>query len=165
MEMVPASLKERKKLSEVDRRMLQIMLASNGKVSSLTISKQLEVPLTTVQRRRKRLESEFVEMTYVFRLEKVGWRKANLLISTDKGMTPVTGRTLLAHSSVTKVCRSIGEHTIDLLAEVVFKDNSELLNIIEWIKSTDGVREVIWTESVETLRKNSPVPVEMVELL
>jgi DNA-binding Lrp family transcriptional regulator len=153
------------KLSDLDRRMLQILLLSHGKVSSPTLAKQMGIPLTTTQRRRKRLESEYIDMFYVLRIEKLGWRRANLLISIEKGMATKTGKALLGHIAVTRVGRTIGEHTIDLSAEVVFKDNAELLNIIEWVKSTQGVRQVIWTEAVEAIEKNTAVPLEMIDLL
>jgi DNA-binding Lrp family transcriptional regulator len=142
-----------KKLSDVDKKMLQTLLASSGRVSSLALSRKLEIPLTTIQRRRKRLESEFLEVAYSLKLEKLGWRNADLLISTSRGKASYIGKELLTHNSITRVCRSIGEHTIDLHAEIVFKDNTELLNVIEWIKSLDGVKDVVWTEPVELVGK------------
>jgi DNA-binding Lrp family transcriptional regulator len=143
-----------KKLSDVDKKMLQTLLTSSGRVSSLALSRKLEIPLTTVQRRRKRLESEFLEVDYSLRLDKLGWRNADLLISTSSGAASSIGKELLSHNAITRVCRSIGEHTIDLHAEIVFKNNTELLNVIEWIKRLDGVKDVVWTEPVEVVGKN-----------
>ncbi len=154
-----------KKLSDVDKKMLQTLLASSGRVSSLSLSRKLEIPLTTIQRRRKRLESEFLEVAYSLKLEKLGWRNADLLISTSKGRASHIGKELLTHSAVTRVCRSIGEHTIDLHAEIVFKDNTELLSVIEWVKSLEGTKDVIWTEPVELMGKNMPVPDKVLEQL
>ena len=54
------------------------------------------------------------------------------------------------------VTRMIGEHTIDLRVEVFVRDNSKLLNLIEEIKTMKGVRDVVWTEVVESIGKNSP---------
>ena len=152
-------------LTAVDKKMLQTLLASSGRVSSLALSRKLEIPLTTIQRRRKRLESEFLEVAYSLKLEKLGWRNADLLISTSRGKASYIGKELLTHNSITRVCRSIGEHTIDLHAEIVFKDNTELLNVIEWIKSLDGVKDVVWTEPVELMGKNMPVPDKVLEQL
>ena len=149
--------------TEVDKKVLRSLLDSSGRVSSLSLSRKLEIPLTTVQRRRKRLESEFLEVSYSLRLDKLGWRRAELLISTQKGMTASVGRELLAHNSVTRVSRAIGEHTIDLHVESVFKNNTELLNVIEWVKSLEGVREVVWTEPVEMLGKNSTIQYEIID--
>ena len=78
-------------------------------------------------------------------------------------MNAIVGKELLDLSSVTRVHRTIGEHTIDLHAEVVFRDNKELLNIIEWIKSLDGIRDVVWTESVEMVGKNTSIQYEIID--
>ena len=153
----------RRLLSEVDKKMLESLLASSGKVSSLALSRKLDIPLTTIQRRRKRLESEFLEVAYTLRLDKLGWRKADLLVATYKGTTSAVGKDLLSNNAITRVCRSIGEHTIDLHAEVVFKNNTELLNTIEWIKSLDGVKDVIWTEPVQEVGKNSGISFEIID--
>ena len=140
-------------LTAVDKRMLQTLLASSGRVSSLALSRKLEIPLTTIQRRRKRLESEFLEVAYSLKLDKLGWRKADLLISTSSGRASAIGKELLSNNAITRVCRSIGEHTIDLHAEIVFKNNTELLHVIEWIKALEGVSDVVWTEPVEVVGK------------
>ena len=149
----PMSLR---RLTETDKQILRSLLGSKGRISSVELARKLEIPLTTIQRRRKRLESEFLEVAYSLKLDKLGWRNADLLISTSKGVASVIGKELLTHNSITRVCRSIGEHTIDLHAEIVFKNNSELLNTIEWIKSLDGVKDVVWTEPVEVVGKNTP---------
>lgn len=151
--------------TEIDKEMLQTLIASNGRISSLALSRKLDVPLTTVQRRRKRLEGEFLDFAYSLKLEKLGWRKATLLVSTHKGKTSNVGRELLSHVAITTVSRSIGEHTIDLQAEIVFQNNGELLNMIEWVKSFDGVRDVIWTETVEVMGRNGSVPNKVIQQL
>jgi hypothetical protein len=149
--------------TEVDKKVLKSLLDSSGRVSSLSLSRKLEIPLTTVQRRRKRLESEFLEVSYSLRLDRLGWRKAELLVSTHKGMTANVGKELLGHDSIARVSKSIGEHTIDIHAESVFKNNKELLNIIEWVKSLEGVRDVVWTEPVEMVGKNSAMQYQIID--
>lgn len=145
-------------LTDVDRKMLQTLLTSSGRISSLSLSRKLEIPLTTIQRRRKRLESEFLEVSYSLKLDRLGFRKVDLLISTSKGRAAVIGAELLTHGAITKVCRSIGEHTIDLHAEMVFKNNTELMHEIDSIKSIEGVNDVVWIEPVSTVgRKNMAV--------
>ncbi len=149
--------------TEVDKKVLRSLLDSSGKVSSLALSRKLEIPLTTVQRRRKRLESEFLEVSYSLRLDKLGWRKADLLVSTEKGMTSTVGKEILAHNNITRVSKAIGEHTIDLHAESVFRDNKQLMDVIEWIKSLEGVRDVVWTEPVEMVGKNNSMQHEIID--
>ena len=67
------------------------------------------------------------------------------------------GKESLKREEVTYAARTIGEHTIDLRVEVSVKDNGILLNLLEDVKAMKGVRDVIWTEAVETIgRKNPP---------
>jgi len=152
-------------LTDFDKEILKNLLESSGRVSSQTISRKLEIPVTAIYRRRMRLENEFLEIVYTLKLDKLGWRNANLLISTSKGKAPSIGKELLTHNSITVVSRSIGEHTIDLHAEIIFRNNTELLNLIEWIKSRDGVKDVVWSEPVEVVGKNIARPLEILDQL
>lgn len=52
-------------LSDIDKKLLQILLSPNGNSKSNIISKELGIPVTTIRRRRKRLESEFLKLHYV----------------------------------------------------------------------------------------------------
>ena len=153
------------RLTALDKEILKKILASSGRVSSHTISKKLEIPVTAIYRRRMRLETEFLEVVYSLKLDKLGWRKADLLISTSKGNASSIGKELLTHNSFTIVSRSIGEHTIDLQAEIMFKNNTGLLNLIEWIKSLDGVKDVVWSEPIELVGKSIARPLEILDQL
>ena len=88
---------------------------------------------------------------------KFGFRRIDLLIYTQGGETMSIGKELLKREEVTFAARTIGEHTIDLRIEVFVKDNSVLLNLLEDVKAMKGVRDVVWTEVIETIgRKNPP---------
>lgn len=143
-------------LSEVDRKMLRALLSSEGRIPSHEISQQLGIAASTVQRRRKRLEEAYLVKTYSLDPMKFGWRRIDLLIYTEGGATMNIGRELLKREEVTSAHRTIGEHTIDLRVEVYIKDNGELLNILEEVKAMKGVRDVVWTEVVETIGRKSP---------
>lgn len=150
-------------LSELDKKVLKSILYSSGKLSCLGLSRKLEIPYTTIQRRQKRLETELLVKSCSLRLDRLGWRTADILVSTHKGMGSQVGKELLAVKSVTRVHRTIGEHTIDIHAETLFRDNKELFSIIEWVKSLDGVREVVWTESVEMVGENNSMQFEIID--
>jgi DNA-binding Lrp family transcriptional regulator len=144
-------------LSDMDRKMLRLLLDSEGNVPTHEISEQLGMPISTVQRRRKRLEEEYLIKHYSLDPMKFGYRKIDLLIYTQGGDTMSVGQELLKREEVTYAARTIGEHTIDLRIEVFVKDNGVLLDLLETVKAMKGVRDVIWTEVVETIgRKNPP---------
>jgi DNA-binding Lrp family transcriptional regulator len=152
-------------LSEIDRELLKALLNPNGKSSSILLAKNLGIPKTTIQRRRKRLEREFLQLSYSLNLEKFGWRRVDLLIATRYGKTSSVAKQLLSNEEVTYVGKSIGEHTIDLRAEIIIKDNAQLLDVLEKVKAMDGVRDTIWSEIVEVVGRKRSIPSKIIDQL
>jgi DNA-binding Lrp family transcriptional regulator len=152
-------------LSPVDRNLLKTLLAPDGKHSSKTLAKKLGIPATTVQRRRKRLEKEFLTLTYTLDLAKFGWHKVDFLIATESGKTGLIGKTLLKRDEVIYVGKSIGQHTIDLRVETILRDNAEILRMMELLKSMEGVKDVVWTEIVEVVGRKTSIPSQIIDQL
>ena len=142
-------------LSKSDKIILRRLLSSSGFTSSLVLSKELEIPMTTVQRRRKRLESNLVERNYLLKAERLGWRTATLYITSENGSTVAIGKKILEmNEMVSSVARNMGENDMDIRVELFFRTNVELASILELIKSIKGVRNVVWSESIELIGKN-----------
>jgi DNA-binding Lrp family transcriptional regulator len=150
-------------LSEIDKQILKVLLNPNGRITSEKLAKQLGIPRTTVQRRRGILEKRFLQFEYTLKLEELGFRRVDFLISTENGMSVSVGQELLKREEVVYVGRSVGEHTIDLRAELIIKDNSELLDLLEAVKAMPGVREVEWTEIVKVLGRKRSIPSEIID--
>ena len=152
-------------LSTVDKKILKVLLNPDGVISSLYLSNKLDIPHATIQRRRKRLEKELLKFRYSLDLEKFGWRRADLFISTRNGKTSYVAKRLLSTDVVTYVGRTIGEHTIDLRAEIIIKDNAELLDMLEKVKSIDGVSDAIWSEVVQVVGRKRSIPSRIIDRL
>ena len=101
--------------------MLKLLLGSSGAITAKELSSKLEISLSAVQNRRKRLEDEYLIKHYSLDPSKFGYRQIDLLIYTEGGETMDVGRELLKREEVTYVARTIGEHTIDLRIEVFVK--------------------------------------------
>ena len=145
------------KLSEADKELLRLLIDSEGRIPSQELSLQLGIPLSTVQRRRKRLEETYLVKTYSLDPLKFGFRRIDLLIAIGGGASVSVGKELLKSDKVLSVERTIGEHTIDLRVETLVKRNAELLDLLEEVEAMKGVRDVIWTEAISTIgRKNPP---------
>lgn len=153
-------------LSDIDRKLLKILLEPNGgsnSKSSQTLASKVGVPLSTVRRRRKRLERDFLKIHYVLDIEKFGWRRVDFFISILQGKVNQVASNLMKLNDVTYVGKSIGEHTIDLRVETIVKDNSVLLNLLEEIKAMEGVRDVVWSEIVSVVGQKISVPSSIID--
>lgn len=141
-----------KQLSAIDRKLLKILLSPDGEIKSTSsISKEFGIPVTTIRRRRKRLEKEFLKSHYVLDIEKFGWRRIDFFISIIQGKINRVANSLMNLDNITYVGKTIGEHTIDLRVEAIVKDNTVLLSLLEQIKAMEGVKDVIWTEIVSVV--------------
>jgi DNA-binding Lrp family transcriptional regulator len=149
--------------SEVDKKILKLLLEPKGKVSSRILEQKLGIPRSTIQRRRDYLEKNYLSLAYSLNLENLGFRRIDLLIYTGGGATLPIAHELLKRDEVVSVGRSIGEHTIDLRAEVIIRDNSELLGLLELVKAMPNVKDVIWSEIVEVVGSKKSIPPGIIE--
>ena len=152
-------------LSDIDKKLLKILLSPNGNVKSSSISKELGLPITTIRRRRKRLETEFLKSYYVLDIEKFGWRRVDFFISVKNGKINSVANKLLEIDEVTYVGKSIGEHTIDLRVETIVKDNVILLDLLEKIKGMEGDNDVVWSEIVSIVGRKKSIPSSVIDKL
>lgn len=159
----PTAAAPLRKLSLIDKKLLKILLQPNGRISSHALAAKLGIPRTTVQRRRNFLEKNFLEFAYSLKLAELGYRRVDLLIYTGGGDTVQIANKLLEREEVVYVGRSIGEHTIDLRAEVIIRDNSQLLDMLEQIKAMSSVKDVIWSEIVKIVGKKRSVPSTIID--
>ncbi|HSF49973.1 MAG TPA: Lrp/AsnC family transcriptional regulator, partial [Nitrososphaeraceae archaeon] len=72
-------------LSDVDKKILKILLVPDGNIPSSTIATKLGIPISTIRRRRRRLENEFLKTYHVLDIEKFGWRRVDFFISIKNG--------------------------------------------------------------------------------
>ena len=156
--------KQETSISELDRKLLKILLMPNGdSKSSKSLSAKLGIPITTVRRRRKRLEDKFLKINYVLDISKFGWKRIDFFISIRNGMVDAVAKKLLDIDEVTYVGKSIGEHTIDLRIETIVKDNASILDHLETIKAMDGVNDVVWSEIVRVVGKKISIPISIID--
>ena len=149
---------------DLDRKFLKILLSPNGDLkSSKSLSAKLGIPITTIRRRRKRLESKFLKMHYILDIEKFGWKRVDFFISIRNGMVNAVANKLLTSDEVTYVAKSIGEHTIDLRVEAIVKDNASILDILEKIKAMEGVKDVVWSEIVNIVGRKISIPSSIID--
>ena len=151
-------------ISDLDRKLLKILLSPNGDLkSSKSLSDKLGIPVTTVRRRRKRLEDLFLKMHYVLDIEKFGWKRVDFFISIRNGLVNTVANKMMDLDEVTYIGKSIGEHTIDLRVETILKDNASILDFLEKIKAMQGVKDVVWSEIVSVVGRKISIPSSIID--
>lgn len=150
-------------ISSIDRKILKILLSPDVGKSTKSMSAKLGIPVTTVRRRRKRLERDFLKIHYVLDIEKFGWRRVDIFISIRHGMINTVASKLMSLNDITYVGKSIGEHTIDLRVESIVKDNTVLLDLLEIIKEMEGVEDVLWSEIVSIVGQKISIPSSIID--
>lgn len=137
-------------------------LVKQPDISSTEISARYGVPLSTVQRRRARLEQVVLKKSYALDLPSLGWRIADLLITVEKGKAEEMAKKLLQDGKNNVVAASlrIGHPQVDIMAEVFYRDSQELHRLTETIKSMEYVTFVEWVEVVKVVGNNLPNMIE-----
>ncbi len=144
-------------LSDQDAEIVKRLLNSQNQISSEELSDALGIGFNETETTRQSLIKKCMTVLYSLDLEKYGWRRITLLITTRGGKTVAVGKKLLELNQVSRVSRTIGEVTIDLTAIAFVRSRIELADLIEDVKSMDGVDDLMWTEVVEVVgTKNAP---------
>ncbi len=149
-------------LSSTDKILLKSLLESNGNPSSIQLSRDLDIPLSTVQRRRKRLEDECVNESYSIQYEKFGRKHMTLIVSLGTGDSAKIAKEILELEKITVVTRTLGDGA-DLKAEAVVETSEELAQICQTIKAMPGVKKLSWFETLELLAEKKDLDLSIVE--
>jgi DNA-binding Lrp family transcriptional regulator len=155
----------KRRMSDTDKKILKVLLERDGIVGTTALAKRIGVPRSTVVRRRNYLERYVISSFYTIDLGKYGFRRVDFLVQTGSGMTSKIGKQLLENPEVVSVAKTIGEHVVDLKAEVIVQNNGQILDMLEKVKAMPGVKDVIWTEVIEEERKKKAVPDYVIDSL
>lgn len=132
-------------------------LLQNSSIKTATIAHKLNLPLSTVQRRRKRLEDScYLNKRYEIDAKYFGFRKADIHISTLRGECLNVGKEIAEkHSAnILEISQRIGDPKVNLVALAIYKDTKELYNMLEDIRVMKNVEGVQWSEIVNVIQKN-----------
>lgn len=134
-------------------------LVSNPNVRSVTIASKYKAPLSTVQRRKARLENSILKKNYQINTRELGWRTADLFLSVEKGRSEELAKKILDSNGNNNIILNtslrIGDPEINVSAQVLYKGSEELLEIIESVKAIPYVKNVDWSETVKVVGNNN----------
>jgi DNA-binding Lrp family transcriptional regulator len=132
-------------------------LVKNPSTSSASLATKLEMPLSSLQRRRAKLEKSVLIKAYHINLKASGGKMGDVVINVDKGKSREVATNILKKfkNNVMSVSTRINsEHNV--AAQIIYNDTAELHNLLENIKSIPYVTSLQWSEMVEMIGDNSP---------
>jgi len=133
-----------KKNDSIDIKIIELMVDGRN---NKQISSQLSMPLSTIQRRvRALLVSGIITPRVHLDYEKLGFKTELLHIYLKDGDIDEIAKKVYEVDGITSFEIHIGNS--DILADVVYKEGKELLNIIAAIKKLEGVEKIVWSERI-----------------
>ena len=131
-------------LDKTDFRIISLLVLGydNKKISST-----LKIPLSTIQRRTRRiLESGIVTLEYQPNFKMLGIKKGLLHTYLRDGQLRKTAEKVSEMDGILSVTIHVGNS--DIVSEFVYDNSEELVDIIAAIKEIEGVERVVWSEEV-----------------
>ncbi|HEX6068065.1 MAG TPA: Lrp/AsnC family transcriptional regulator [Nitrososphaera sp.] len=119
-------------------------------LSSTEIAQKMKRPLTTVQRRSKRL----IDKGYVVGVIHINFKKFGL----RRGLLHFKCKTTEMQEAVEKIAAIKGVESasgylgsLDIIANVVYADSTEVLSIIRKARDMNLVTDVTWSEEIHSV--------------
>ena len=132
------------RLDELNIRILKMMLQG---FSNSDIAAETKKPLSTIQRRSRRLiDGGFISMHYRLDYKKLGYKKGFLHIYLLNGNVYDVAEKVRHFDNVLSVSIHVGNS--DVVAEYATKDANDLVMLMVEIKKLPNIAKVVWSEEV-----------------
>lgn len=141
------ALKGASRLDELDLKIMSfLVLGRNNK----EICAELGVPLSTVQRRTRMIfEKEMLTSKVELNYKKLGINKGLVHLYLADGEAMEIAKKLVELQGIISVSIHIGNS--DLVAEIIYRDSMDILNMLSLIKRVKGVQKVVWSEEIHRI--------------
>jgi Lrp/AsnC family transcriptional regulator, regulator for asnA, asnC and gidA len=114
------------------------------------ISSKLRVPLSTIQRRTRKLtEKELIVTRTEPNYEKLGFKRGLIHIYLSKGEIDSVGLKLSKMRGIISASVHVGNS--DLVGFFIYRDTKQLLKMTTDVKQIPGVEKVMWSEEVYSI--------------
>jgi DNA-binding Lrp family transcriptional regulator len=126
-----------------------VVLLVSGK-DNKQIANEVKVPLSTIQRRTRRLfENNTVKSRIEPNYKQLGYNKGVVHLYINNVDTMATSQKLAEIQGVVSVSIHIGNS--DIVGDIIYKNSMEVLDLIAKCKRIEGVIKVVWSEQVYML--------------
>lgn len=134
-------------LDKIDYKIISLLIPG---FENKEISKELGIPLSTVQRRtRNIIRNGLVEVRIQPNFRKIGVKKGLLHVYIRTGEIKESAQEISKLDGVLNSSVHVGNS--DVVAEFVYEDSEQLIDTIIKIKRLENVERVLWSEEVFTI--------------
>ena len=152
----PSSKKKEGKnvdLPYVDEKDIRIIGSLISGYNNQQISEELQIPLSTIQRRtRIILRRGLLEHYFRPDYRGLGLKKGMIHVYLRDGDMKSTAEKISRMEGITSVSIHIGNS--DIVADFVYRDSEQIMDIVSSIKRLEGVDKSVWSEEVYVLPIN-----------
>lgn len=145
---VPATKNQVILLDRINMEILKHMI-KNPEIRSSEIAHNINTPLSTIQRRRSKLETSAVlKKSFAIDFHRLGLRVADLLIKVSKGdIETIVAEIISKHSkSILEISIRLGQPDINLVVRIAYKDNDEIYEIMRTLNIIEHLDSMQWSE-------------------
>jgi DNA-binding Lrp family transcriptional regulator len=137
------------KLDALDIKIIRELVV-NPEISSLKMGKKFGIPLSTVRRRKAKLDASVITKKYVIDTQELGWRKAEILMVVENGKADYVAQVLIQKfDNITTASMRINSG--NLAVSVTYKNSDELHELLEKIRRVPDITSMQWTEIVREI--------------
>jgi Lrp/AsnC family transcriptional regulator for asnA, asnC and gidA len=134
-------------IDDIDLKVIDLLVAGH---KNKQIAFKLKVPLSTIQRRtRKLLERGLVNEKVEPNYEKLGFKKGLFHVYLSDGNIHSIAEALSKVKGIASVSIHLGNS--DIVCLYLYKDSKEILSLTTQTKHLQGVERVLWSEEVESI--------------
>ena len=134
-------------LDKIDYKIISLLIPG---FENKQISKELNIPLSTVQRRtRNIIRNGLVEVRIQPNFRRIGVKKGLLHVYIKTGEIKESAEEISKLDGVLSSSVHVGNS--DVVAEFVYEDSEQLIDSIIKIKRLENVERVLWSEEVFTI--------------
>jgi DNA-binding Lrp family transcriptional regulator len=145
-------------LDSIDINIIGELLAK-ADIKSVDIAYKYKVPISTIQRRRKRLVNSILDKKYLIDITKRDLRTGIILANVQRGKAKEVAKMILERHISNAISSSIRiNDQNNVMTEIIYNTSSELYNILEQVKKIPYVSSASWSELVEVVGNND-VPI------
>jgi len=137
----------------IDQKDVQIIGSLISGYNNQQISSKYHIPLSTIQRRtRIILQSGLLRHDFKPDYRRLGLKKGMIHVYLRDGNMKSIAERVSALEGITSVSVHIGNS--DILADFVYRDSEQIIDMVSSIKRLEGVDRTVWSEEVYSLPVN-----------